>query len=197
MELIVFIYLFATYIMASIPFGYVVGKLSGKDITKEGSGNIGATNVTRTIGKKAGALVLILDMLKGYLPVYLGKNYFLFDDRILSIIAITAVIGHCFSIFMKFRGGKGVATGLGVLLALSGKTAFIVILLWLGSFLTTGYVSFASIFAAFMSWIIIFYVEGNIFYTFSALFLSFIIVMKHSSNINRLIKGTESRFLHR
>ncbi|ACO03118.1 MAG TPA: acyl-phosphate glycerol 3-phosphate acyltransferase [Persephonella sp.] len=197
MELSVILYLIGTYILASIPFGYVVGKLFGKDVTKEGSGNIGATNVTRTIGKKAGALVLILDMLKGYFPVYFGKHYMYFDDRILSMIAITAVLGHCFSVFMKFKGGKGVATGLGVLLALSGKTAFIVILLWLGSFLTTGYVSFASIFAAFMSWIIIFYVEDNVFYTFAALFLSFIIVLKHSSNINRLIKGTESRFLHR
>jgi len=182
MELSVILYLIGTYILASIPFGYVVGKLFGKDVTKEGSGNIGATNVTRTIGKKA---------------VYFGKHYMYFDDRILSMIAITAVLGHCFSVFMKFKGGKGVATGLGVLLALSGKTAFIVILLWLGSFLTTGYVSFASIFAAFMSWIIIFYVEDNVFYTFAALFLSFIIVLKHSSNINRLIKGTESRFLHR
>ncbi|WP_457621303.1 glycerol-3-phosphate 1-O-acyltransferase PlsY [Persephonella sp.] len=197
MELNVILYLLGTYILASIPFGYVIGKLFGKDITKEGSGNIGATNVTRTIGKKAGALVLLLDMLKGYFPVYFGKYYMYFDDRILSLIAITAVTGHCFSIFMKLKGGKGVATGLGVLLALSGKTAFIVFLLWLGSFLATGYVSFASIFAAFMSWIIIFYVEDNIFYTFSALILSFIIVLKHSSNINRLIKGTESRFLHR
>ncbi|WP_456400643.1 glycerol-3-phosphate 1-O-acyltransferase PlsY [Persephonella sp.] len=197
MELELIIYLVVTYLVASIPFGYVVGKLSGKDVTKEGSGNIGATNVARTIGKKAGILVLILDMLKGYVPVYIGKYYFYYNDKILSLIGITAVIGHCFSIFMKFKGGKGVATGLGVLLGFSGKSTFIILLLWLGSFLTTGYVSFASILSAFLSWIIIFYVEKNIFYTYAALIISFIIVLKHSSNINRLIKGTENRFIHR
>ncbi|WP_457641770.1 glycerol-3-phosphate 1-O-acyltransferase PlsY [Persephonella sp.] len=197
MELKVIVYLLITYLIASIPFGFVVGKFFGKDITKEGSGNIGATNVTRTIGKKAGILVLLLDMLKGYFPVYIAKNILYFDDKIIALIAIVAVMGHCFSVFMGLKGGKGVATGIGVLLALSGKTAFIVITLWLGAFLSTGYVSFASIFSAFVSWIVLFYVEENFYYTFATLISSIIIVIKHSANISRLLKGTESRFIHK
>ncbi|NPA16913.1 glycerol-3-phosphate 1-O-acyltransferase PlsY [Persephonella sp.] len=189
-------YLIATYLVASIPFGYIIGKLFGKDVTREGSGNIGATNVARTIGKKAGIAVLILDMLKGFIPVYYAKELF-WDYKFVALVAITAVIGHCFSIFMKFRGGKGVATGIGVLLALSPQTAGIVILLWIGIFLTSGYVSLASIISASLSWVIMLYIDGNFYYTSAALIASIIIVMKHSSNIERLIKGTENRFIYK
>ncbi len=189
------IFILLTYLIASIPFGFIVGKLSGKDITKEGSGNIGATNVARTIGKKAGVVVLLLDALKGFIPVYISKLYF--DDQFVAVIAVVAIIGHCYSIFMKFKGGKGVATGLGVLLALSPKVALIVITLWLGIFLTTGYVSLASVISAFMSWIMMNYVEANYYYTIAALISSVIIVYKHSSNIERLIKGTENRFIYK
>ncbi|RMD46341.1 MAG: glycerol-3-phosphate 1-O-acyltransferase [Aquificota bacterium] len=197
MEFIKIIYLVFTYLLASIPFGYVIGKLFGKDITKEGSGNIGATNVTRTIGKKAGILVLILDMLKGFIPVFYSIKLFSPDYRFVGVVALTAVLGHCFSVFMKFKGGKGVATGIGVLLAVSPKVAFIVILIWLGTFLVSGYVSLASILAASLSWVIYVFLEGNIYITFAILIASFIIVMKHSSNIERLLNGTESRFLHK
>jgi len=190
-------YILITYLVASIPFGYIVGKIFGKDITKEGSGNIGATNVTRTIGKKAGVLVLILDMLKGFIPVFVAKNYLFFDDRFVALIAVTAVVGHCYSVFMKFRGGKGVATGIGVLLALSPKVALIVIILWIGIFLTTGYVSLASVISAFMSWIMMNYIVENYYYTLAALLASFVIIYKHSSNIERLIKGTENRFIYK
>ncbi len=199
MELIVIkiSYLIITYFIASVPYGYIVGKLSGRDITKEGSGNIGATNVARTLGKKAGAIVLILDMLKGFIPVYYAKKIFYFDPIFISAVALTAVLAHCFSIFMKFRGGKGVATGIGVLLALSPEAGLIVILLWLGTFLVSGYVSLASIVAASLSWVIFFFINGDIYETIAVLIASFIIVVKHSSNIERLIKGTESRFLHK
>ena len=190
------LYLILTYLIASIPFGYVIGKLFGKDITKEGSGNIGATNVTRTIGKKAGFLVLILDLLKGFIPVYYAKHIFL-DYKSVGIIALTAVIGHCFSIFMKFKGGKGVATGFGVIIALSGKTAFILFLIWLGTFLVSGYVSLSSIIAVSLSWIIFFYLEKDLYLTLSILIASLIIFFKHSSNIERLIKGTEGRFIYK
>ncbi|WP_293446579.1 glycerol-3-phosphate 1-O-acyltransferase PlsY [Persephonella sp.] len=189
------LFILLTYFTASIPFGFIIGKLFGKDVTKEGSGNIGATNVARTIGKKAGILVLLLDALKGFIPVYLSKLYF--DDRFVAVIAVVAVLGHCYSIFMKFKGGKGVATGIGVLLALSPKVALIVITLWLGIFLTTGYVSLASVISAFMSWIMMNYIEANYYFTIAALVSSIIIVYKHSSNIERLIKGTENRFIYK
>lgn len=196
MDLIFFLYVAGTYLLASIPFGYLIGKLFGKDVTKEGSGNIGATNVTRTIGKKAGILVLILDLSKGFIPVYYAKLIF-WDTKHIAIIAITAVIGHCFSIFMKFKGGKGVATGFGVLMALSGKTAFIVFLIWLGTFLVSGYVSLASIISSSLAWVVIFYLEKDFYITTAVFISSLIIFLKHSSNIERLIDGTESRFIYK
>ncbi|WP_456465944.1 glycerol-3-phosphate 1-O-acyltransferase PlsY [Persephonella sp.] len=189
------LFILLTYFVASIPFGFIVGKLSGKDITKEGSGNIGATNVVRTIGKKAGIFVLLLDALKGFIPVYISKIYF--DDLIVAVVAVVAVFGHCYSIFMKFKGGKGVATGIGVLIALSPKVALITITLWLGIFLTTGYVFLASVISAFLSWIMMTYIELNYYYTIAALISSMIIVYKHSSNIERFLKGTESRFIYK
>ena len=190
-------YLLITYLIASIPFGYIVGKLFGKDITKEGSGNIGATNVARTIGKKAGLLVLFLDALKGFIPVYYAHQYFFYNSKAIMLVAITAIIGHCFSIFMGFKGGKGVATGFGVLLALSPLSAFIVFLFWLGVFLVSGYVSLASILASSISWVVIYYIEKDVYISFAAFIVSIIIVLKHSSNIERLLKGTESRFLYK
>ncbi|WP_029522395.1 glycerol-3-phosphate 1-O-acyltransferase PlsY [Persephonella sp. KM09-Lau-8] len=190
-------YLIFTYLIGSIPFGYVVGKLFGKDITKEGSGNIGATNVTRTIGKKAGILVLILDLLKGFIPVFFAKDYFHFEPKFIGLVAVMAVVGHCFSVFMKFKGGKGVATGFGVLIALSVKVALITFILWLGVFLATGYVSLASIIATSFSWVMLGIIEQNLYYTWAALIISLIIVMKHSSNIERLMKGTENRFIYK
>jgi len=189
-------YILFTYLIASIPFGYVIGKLFGKDITKEGSGNIGATNVARTLGKKAGILVLLLDLLKGFIPVYYAKLLF-FDTKYIAIVALTAVVGHCFSIFMKFKGGKGVATGFGVLIAISGKVAFISFLVWLGTFLVSGYVSLASIISASLSWVMIFYLVGDLYLTKAVLLSSILIVFKHSSNIERLLKGVESRFIYK
>ncbi len=190
-------YLILTYLITSIPFGYIVGKIFGKDVTKEGSGNIGATNVARTIGKKAGALVLFLDALKGYIPVKYAQEYFFYNSKYIMLVAIVAIIGHCFSIFMKFKGGKGVATGFGVLIALSVKTALIVFLFWLGVFLVSGYVSLASIMASSISWIVLFYIEKDFYLSVAAFIVSLIIVYKHSSNIERLLKGTENRFLYK
>lgn len=190
------VYSFLAYVVGSIPFGLIVGKIFGKDITKEGSGNIGATNVTRVVGKKAGAAVLILDALKGFLPVYylVSKGY---SPKVVSIVSIFAVIGHTFSIFMKFKGGKGVATALGVLLALSVKSSVIILMFWLGVFLATGYVSLASILSASISWVVIHIITGDIYYTYAAFFIALIIIFKHKSNIDRLLKGQEYRFIHK
>lgn len=190
------LYSLLAYIIGSIPFGLIIGKIFGKDITKEGSGNIGATNVTRVIGKKAGAAVLILDALKGFLPVYylISKGY---SPKVVSVVSIFAVIGHTFSIFMKFKGGKGVATALGVLLALSLKSSIIILMFWLGVFLATGYVSLASILSASISWVVIHIISGDIYYTYAAFFIALVIIFKHKSNIDRLLKGQEYRFIHK
>ncbi|MCX7738558.1 MAG: glycerol-3-phosphate 1-O-acyltransferase PlsY [Hydrogenothermaceae bacterium] len=194
MEIIV--YSLIAYLIGSIPFGLVVGKLFGKDIRKEGSGNIGATNVTRVVGKKAGILVLVLDAVKGFLPVYylIGKGY---TPKFISAICIFAVLGHTFSIFLKFKGGKGVATALGVLFALSLKSSVIVLIFWLGIFLATGYVSLASILSAGIFWVVVHVITGDIYYTYASLIIALIIVLKHRSNIDRLLKGEEYRFIHK
>lgn len=190
------LYSVLAYLVGSIPFGLVIGRLFGKDVRKEGSGNIGATNVTRVVGKKAGILVLILDALKGFLPVYymISKGY---SPKVVSIVSIFAVIGHTFSIFMKFKGGKGVATSLGVLLALSFKSSAIILMFWLGVFLATGYVSLASILSASISWVVIHILTGDIYYTYTAFLIGLVIIFKHKSNIDRLLKGQEYRFIHK
>lgn len=195
MEMNFIVYLIITYLLGSIPFGLIISKLFGKDIRKEGSGNIGATNVTRVLGKKAGILVLILDMLKGFLPIYIAK--YIFDTKLVSLLAIVSVIGHCFSIFLKFKGGKGVATAIGVLLALSSKATLIVIMFWLGVFLVSGYVSLASILSASISWVVINFIENNIYYTYAAFVIGLVVIIKHKDNLDRLLKGTEYRFLHK
>lgn len=189
-------YAIISYLIGSIPFGLIVGKLFGKDVRKEGSGNIGATNVTRVVGKKAGLLVLVLDAIKGFLPVYylITLEY---DPKIVSLVGIFAVIGHTFSVFLKFKGGKGVATALGVMLALSLKSSIIIVMFWLGVFLATGYVSIASIMSAGISWVVIHILTADIYYTYAAFFIALLIVFKHKSNIDRLLKGQEHRFIHK
>ncbi len=209
MTTILIIYALLTYLITSIPFGYIIGKIFGVDVRKKGSGNIGATNVARTIGKKAGLLVLLLDALKGFIPVYLAKTIFMeqmgiFTPKNLGLIIIVAILGHCFSIFMKFKGGKGVATGLGILLALSPQATLIIVLFWLGVFLTTGYVSLASILSASLTWLVYFSLEMKnflsvdyIYIVFAIFISSIVIVFKHLSNIERLLNGTENRFIYK
>ena len=191
------LYIIGTYLITSIPFGYIVGKFFGKDVRKEGSGNIGATNVVRTVGKKAGILVLILDILKGFIPVYIAKNLLNFPSRYVALVALVAILGHCFSIFMKFKGGKGVATGLGVMLAISVKATQILLIFWLGVFLVSGYVSLASILTALISWLVFFVITKDFFYSYIILISAIVIVLKHSSNIQRLLNGTEHNFLYK
>lgn len=190
------LYSIIAYLIGSIPFGLIVGKIFGKDVRKEGSGNIGATNVTRVIGKKAGLLVLFLDAVKGFFPVYylISKGY---PSKIVSVVSIFAVLGHTFSVFLKFKGGKGVATALGVLLALNTKVSIIILTFWLGIFLTTGYVSLASIISSSISWVVLHILSGDIYYTYAAFFIALIIIFKHKSNIERLIEGKEHRFIHK
>ncbi len=196
-RIIILLYLVATYFISSIPFGLIVGKLFGKDVRKEGSGNIGATNVTRVIGKKAGFLVLILDMAKGYIPTAYAFHFFYGETKIIMLVAITAIIGHCFSVFLNFKGGKGVATAFGVMLALSPKATLIIAGIWIGSFLVSGYVSLSSILAASLTPIIVLFIEKDFYLTLATFIMAVIIIAKHSSNIKRLIQGTESRFLHK
>ena len=182
------------FIFGSIPFGYVIGKLKGVDVRQHGSGNIGATNVSRVLGKKYGALVLFLDALKGALPVLILKILELpLEYQVLS--GFFAILGHCFSPFLKFKGGKGVATGLGVFLVVSPKITLVAFFIFLLVFFLTRYVSLSSITAA-LSYPVIFRLFGKPSdFTSLLIFLTaFVVVGKHYQNIVRLLKGEEKRF---
>lgn len=185
----------ASYVLGAIPFGVMVARANGVDILNAGSGNPGATNVWRAVSPQAGTFVFILDMLKGCIPAAIGLT--LVDQRIGFLAGMVAVVGHALSPFLKFRGGKGIATAFGAglgsipLVALSAIAVFFVILF------VSRYVSLSSIIAvpSAVGFGIFFQVDSVILYTLIA--LSCFIVFRHRANIGRLLKGTESKFQFR
>ena len=179
-----------SYFLGSIPFGFILTKIFLKqDIRETGSGNIGATNVLRTGNKFLAILTLVLDFLKGYVTIIVTLKYF--NDLIL-LSALICLLGHIFSIWLKFKGGKGVATYLGILLALSVNYFLIFIIVWVSVLLILRYSSLSSILATFGIFIYeYFFLENNIL---SFLFISFIIILyAHRSNILKLINKTETK----
>ena len=184
----------ASYLIGSIPMGLIFGKLIWKkDLRRVGSRNIGATNAWRILGRKAGLLVFIFDFLKGQLGVMLGACLFA-SPGAMVLGGLFAMLGHMFPIFLFFRGGKGVATGLGVIAALMPKITAIVFVVWLVLFLITRYVSVASIIAAVLTPILaVIYNEPVIYFLF-ALIAAVIIVFRHKDNIKRLKAGNENKF---
>ena len=179
-----------SYLLGSIPFGLIITKIFlRKDIREIGSGNIGATNVLRTGNKLLAFLTLILDFLKGYFSVILTLKYY--NESIL-LSGLFCLLGHIFSIWLKFKGGKGVATFAGILLAISLKYFLIFILVWVSTLLIFRYSSLSSITAAFCILIYdYFFIEGNFVFF---LIISFIIVLyAHRSNILKLINKSETK----
>ena len=179
-----------SYFLGSIPFGFILTKIFLKqDIRETGSGNIGATNVLRTGNKFLAILTLVLDFLKGYMTIIITLKYF--NDLIL-LSALICLLGHIFSIWLKFKGGKGVATYLGILLALSVNYFLIFIIVWVSILLILKYSSLSSILATYGILIYeYFFLENNIL---SFLFISFIIILyAHRSNILKLINKTETK----
>lgn len=195
-----------SYSIGSIPWGYLIGKIYGVDIRTVGSGNIGATNVTRSLGKLPGRICFVLDMLKGFLPVLivsimLRKKIFEDPQQFAQIIAAGgAVLGHMFSIFMKLRGGKGISTIFGVLLGFSPWSFLVAGGVWVLVFLVSRYVSMASIAACAVLPVAatIFTITKIYYHSIWVLIflylLSIIAIVRHSSNIRRLINGAENRF---
>jgi len=187
--------------MGSLPFGYWVAKRYDVDIRTIGSGNIGATNVFRVLGWKPGLLVLVLDIAKGYFPTLVGGNALLqprsHQVEITLLVGIFAVLGHVYSPWLGFRGGKGVATALGVVLAATPLVALICVAIWVLVFLASMYVSLASILAAISAPITAFYFGYSNWvigiYTGTCLFL----LLKHRGNIQRLLSGRELRIDYR
>ena len=190
MDINLFIVAVYSYLLGSIPFGLLLAKIFlKKDIRTVGSGNIGATNVLRTGNKLLAILTLVLDFLKGYMTIIITLKYF--NDLIL-LSALICLLGHIFSIWLKFKGGKGVATYLGILLAFSINYFLIFIIVWVSILLIFKYSSLSSILATFGIFIYeYFFLENNIL---SFLFISFIIILyAHRSNILKLINKTETK----
>lgn len=197
------------YLIGSLPTAYIVGKLVGIDIRNVGSGNVGATNVARVLGKKFGYPVLLVDVAKGFVAVKVAEilahsaqfSSFLLD---LSAVlgAISSVIGHSYPIWLRFKGGKGVATSIGALFALNWVPALIMCLVWVVIFQTTRYVSLASIVAAVALPItvamMLFLKElPTPVLLYFSLCLGAIVVFRHRTNISRLVEGTEHRFVRK
>lgn len=189
----------AAYLLGSIPFGLLVVKAAaGTDIRKTGSGNIGAANVARNAGAVAGALTLLLDAAKGYLAVWLASHFTAGSIRMMMLAAVLAVVGHMFPVWLGFKGGKGVATGLGAFLPISWEAVVAGIVLWLLVVLFWRYSSLGSIVAAAAVPLLVYvlYAPGHAppeIVTLGTVIVSVLILVKHRSNIERLIAGKESK----
>lgn len=180
-----------SFILGAIPVGVIIAKAKGVDLKKVGSGNIGATNVLRSLGRWPAALTLIGDMLKGTIAVAMGR-YFGVGTFYEGLIGLSAVIGHNFSIFLRFRGGKGVATSLGVLILYSPQTALFTLIIWLVVVLTTRYSSLGALVSFGLLPLSIALFDSREKLPVALLMTAFIII-RHVDNIQRLIKGTERR----
>ena len=183
------------YLLGAISFAVIIARSKGVDIFKEGSGNPGATNVKRILGKKWGNAVFVLDALKGFIAAGLPLFVVYHDDRLAVIGLIAAILGHSFSVFLKFRGGKGVATTIGGLLALMCPALLIGLVVWLIIFYTKKVVALASIFFAVslpLSAYFIYGTEDPRFYL--GVVLALFIVGRHRSNIIRMFSGKENKF---
>ncbi|MBI3323635.1 MAG: glycerol-3-phosphate 1-O-acyltransferase PlsY [Candidatus Omnitrophica bacterium] len=189
-----------SYLLGSVPTGLLVVRLTrGLDVRKHGSGNVGATNVARVAGKLPGLFVLVVDLLKGWVPVgvvagqawVLGAGVSAGSLKIL--LGLAAVSGHIWNPFLQFKGGKGVATALGVLLGLDPRVGLASLAIWIGVFLATRYVSVASISAAFCAPFLITLFGLPAAWTLGAIAVALSIIARHRPNLLRLLHGEEHR----
>jgi acyl phosphate:glycerol-3-phosphate acyltransferase len=188
------------YLLGALPFGWLVARMHGVNIFAVGSKSPGATNVRRTLGARAGNLVFVLDAAKGaaaagWPHLVLPHAPQLVSYCLVSLVA--ALLGHAFSCFTRFKGGKGVATGTGGLLVLLPGSTLVAAVVWVLAFYTTGYVSLASILAAVtlpLAAAFIFQAQSPKPFLFAAILISLFVIGRHRENIGRLISGTENKF---
>ena len=197
---------FASYLIGSIPAGYIAGRIGGIDIRTVGSGNIGATNVTRVLGKRYGYPVFIVDFLKGFaavgMSIMIAKRAqpVLIPSELFGVVgAVACVLGHSFPVWLGFKGGKGVAASAGALFRLMPFVALIAVVVWLIIFYLTRYVSVASMTAALAVPITILTMmflgqTGGTALLYFSICLAAVVIVRHRSNLSRLVRGTEPRF---
>ena len=183
-----------SYLIGSIPFGLVLGKVAGVDVRAAGSGNIGATNVARLVGKKLGSLTLVCDALKAVLPM-LAAGWLLGNgsqrELIVALCGGAAFLGHLYPLYLGFKGGKGVATALGIYLYLAPVAALIDLLVFAGVVYNWGYVSLGSLTAALLMPGLVWLLSGSVSNTVLACGIGALIWFKHRDNIDRLMKHEE------
>lgn len=191
-----YIILILSYLLGAVPFGFLAGKVWGIDIRTQGSGNIGATNVFRTLGKGPGIVVLLLDALKGFVPAFFFPTWFSAEPAWGLGFGIAAILGHNFPVYLRFKGGKGVATTGGVLLGAAPAAALIGVGVWVVVFLAGGYVSLGSMCAAVAvpvaGWWL--YGSAGAILPGALTALGLMVIWRHRSNIQRIRSGSESRF---
>lgn len=191
-----FSWLVPAYLVGAIPFGYIIGRMRGVDVRTVGSKNIGATNVYRTVGKKWGLLAFLCDFLKGLSPTVLALGEFGHQDPLPVCVGLACVIGHTLTVFMKFKGGKGVATAFGMLMALvpiPAVSAFgvFVVTVWISHYISLG----SCLAAASLGVGIWFCPEEDVILLLKIILtlIALFVIVKHKSNIVRLVKGCENK----
>jgi glycerol-3-phosphate acyltransferase PlsY len=189
-----FITLIAAYILGSIPTGYIIGKIHKIDIRKHGSGNTGATNVYRTLGKKWGIITFIFDFMKGFIPTYISFKIFPNAPYTILLTAISAVFGHIFSVFLNFKGGKGVATATGSFIVILPVQILISLVFFIIIVRFTKTVSVATLSSTFIFLITSILIKTKKEFMYMAVFISAVIFLTHIPNIKRLIKGEELKY---
>ncbi len=194
-----------SYLLGGIPFGYLIAVTKGIDIRTEGSGNIGATNVGRVLGRKYGLIIFVLDMLKGFVAVFFvpllvcGTTFPTTPGNLLVVLCgFSAVLGHAFPVYLRFSGGKAVATSFGVFVWLAPIAIAIAFSVWVVTVLVSRYVSLGSMIGTLaIIWAIVYFVDSpfgvNKYITYLSVAVAVLVIAKHKSNIQRIISGTEKR----
>lgn len=209
MTFLIVVVALVSYLLGSIPSGYIAGRVAKIDVRDHGSGNIGATNVLRTLGKKYGYAVFLCDVLKGFaavrLAVFLAEHFEFARSRLdwfAILAAILCVLGHTFPVWLGFKGGKGVATSAGVMMGLAPAATFVAVLVWLIVFEITRYVSVASVVGAIalpaaIGVLLRLHWAHSLPIFYSAIALAIVVCWRHRSNFARLVRGSEQRFTRR
>lgn len=180
-----------SYLLGSIPFGVIISKYKGINLKEKGSGNIGATNVLRTVGKGAAAFTLLGDLLKGSLSVFIANNFL--HEPWIAFTGIAVILGHIFPVFIRFKGGKGVATTFGVVLIYSPIVAISAILLWSVVVFIFRYSSLGAVITFLFLPAIVSILDPDKMKLYFSSFISIIIILKHKDNLLRIFKGTETK----
>ena len=196
MNTLLFIFvLIGIYLIAAVPTGIVLARVMGyEDVRDKGSGNIGATNVYRVAGKLAGVLTLAGDILKGFLPLLACKTWLAPTSAQLGIACAMAIVGHCYPVYLKFRGGKGIATALGIFLVMSPIAVLGAAIVFGITVATTRFISLGSVLAAMSAPLLVLMLNQPQPIFLATLFIAALIVWRHRSNIKRLMDGSEDRF---